>query len=38
MESTITAFHGNEKLESVEIKNLKSGEIRNFKTTELLFS
>jgi thioredoxin reductase (NADPH) len=32
MESTITAFHGNENLESVDIKNLKSGEIHNFKT------
>ncbi len=32
MESTITAFHGNENLESVDIKNLKSGETHNFKT------
>jgi thioredoxin reductase (NADPH) len=32
MESTITAFHGIENLESVDIKNLKSGEIYNFKT------
>jgi len=32
MESTITAFYGNEKLESVDIKNLASGKIRNFKT------
>jgi thioredoxin reductase (NADPH) len=32
MESVITAFHGNEKLESVDIKNLKSGESYNFKT------
>jgi thioredoxin reductase (NADPH) len=32
MESTITAFHGKENLESVDIKNLKSGEIYNFKT------
>jgi len=32
MESTITAFYGNENLESVDIKNLVSGEIRNFKT------
>ena len=32
MESTIAAFHGNEKLESIDIKNLRSGEISNFKT------
>jgi thioredoxin reductase (NADPH) len=32
MESSVTAFYGIEKLESVEIKNLKSGETRNFKT------
>jgi len=32
MESTITAFYGNENLESVDIKNLRSGEISNFKT------
>jgi thioredoxin reductase (NADPH) len=32
MESTITAFRGNENLESVDIKNLRSGEIHNFKT------
>ncbi|MHC1703689.1 MAG: NAD(P)/FAD-dependent oxidoreductase [Tenuifilaceae bacterium] len=32
MESTITAFYGQEKLESVDIKNLKTGETRNFKT------
>jgi thioredoxin reductase (NADPH) len=32
MESVITAFHGNEKLESVDIKNLKSGDSSNFKT------
>ena len=32
MESTITAFHGKENLESVDIKILKSGEIYNFKT------
>jgi thioredoxin reductase (NADPH) len=32
MESVITAFHGNENLESVDIKNLKSGESINFKT------
>ena len=28
----VEAFYGNEKLESVDIKNLKSGEITNFKT------
>lgn len=32
MESTITRFHGNEKLESVDIKNLKTGEEQNFRT------
>lgn len=32
MESVITGFCGNEKLESVEIKNIKSGEIKKFKT------
>ena len=32
MESTITAFYGNEKLESVDIKNLNTGEVTNFKT------
>jgi len=32
MESTITAFHGKENLESVDIKNLRSGETNNFKT------
>lgn len=32
MESTITAFYGEERLESVDIKNLKSGELRNLKT------
>jgi thioredoxin reductase (NADPH) len=32
MESTIAAFYGDEKLESVDIKNLKSGEVYNFKT------
>ena len=31
MESTITAFHGDVNLQSVDIKNLKSGEINNFK-------
>jgi thioredoxin reductase (NADPH) len=32
MESAITAFYGEERLESVDIKNLKSGELRNTKT------
>lgn len=32
MESTVTAFYGEEKLESVDIKNLKTGETENFKT------
>jgi thioredoxin reductase (NADPH) len=32
MESTITAFYGNDSLESVDIKNLKTGIINNFKT------
>jgi len=32
MESTITAFYGTDKIESVDIKNLKSGETTNFKT------
>jgi len=32
MDSAITAFHGNENLESVDIINLKSGETYNFKT------
>ncbi len=32
MESAITAFHGDEKLEGLEIKNLKSGELRRFRT------
>jgi thioredoxin reductase (NADPH) len=32
MESSITAFHGSENLESVDIKNLRSGELKNFKT------
>ena len=31
MESAITAFHGNENLESADIKNLRSGETQNFK-------
>lgn len=33
MESTIIAFHGNEKLESVDIKNLSTGEVRSFSTS-----
>jgi len=32
MESELTSFHGNESLESVDIKNLKTGEVQNFKT------
>ncbi len=32
MESVVTGFNGNEKIESVDIKNLKTGEIINFKT------
>ena len=32
MESTIAAFHGDEKLESVDIRNLKTEDIYNFKT------
>jgi thioredoxin reductase (NADPH) len=32
MGSAITSFYGNENLESVDIKNLKSDETRNFKT------
>jgi thioredoxin reductase (NADPH) len=32
MESEVTAFYGNEKLESVDIRNLVTGETRNFKT------
>jgi thioredoxin reductase (NADPH) len=32
MEAVITAFHGSENLESVDIKNLKTGESNNFKT------
>lgn len=32
MESVVTGFNGNEKIESVDIKNLKTGEIFNFKT------
>jgi thioredoxin reductase (NADPH) len=32
MESKITAFHGNDNLQSVDIKNLKTGLITNHKT------
>jgi len=32
MESAIIAFHGEERMESVDIKDLKSGKVRNFKT------
>jgi thioredoxin reductase (NADPH) len=32
MESTIVAFHGNEHLQSVDIKNLITGVVSNFKT------
>jgi len=32
MESSITAFYGNENLESVDIKNLKTGNTYNFRT------
>jgi thioredoxin reductase (NADPH) len=32
MESAITAFHGIEKLESVDVGNLRTGESYNFKT------
>ena len=32
MESTISAFHGNESLESVDIKNLKTGAVTRFNT------
>lgn len=32
MESTVSAFHGNENLERVDIKNLKTGEKIPFKT------
>jgi len=32
MESAITSFYGSENLENVDIKNLKTGETRNFKT------
>jgi len=32
MQSAVVAFYGNEKLESVDIKDLKSGSTINFKT------
>jgi thioredoxin reductase (NADPH) len=32
MESSITSFNGTENLESVDIKNLKSGKTQNFRT------
>jgi len=32
MESTVNAFYGAESLESIDIKNLKTGEISNFRT------
>lgn len=32
MESTLTAYYGEEKIESVDIKNLNTGEVTNFKT------
>ena len=32
MESSITSFKGAENLESVDIKNLKSGKTQNFRT------
>lgn len=32
MESVVTGFYGNEKLESVDIKDLRSGSVSNFKT------
>lgn len=32
MESSIVEFHGHEKLESVDIENLKTGKTENFKT------
>ncbi|MBN1790409.1 MAG: FAD-dependent oxidoreductase [Bacteroidales bacterium] len=32
MESAITAFHGNENLEHVDIRNLKTGNLSRFKT------
>jgi len=32
MESAVTSFYGNEKLESVDVKNLATGETKNMKT------
>lgn len=32
MESTVSEFHGEGKLESIDIKNLKTGEVANHKT------
>jgi thioredoxin reductase (NADPH) len=32
LESEITSFYGNENLESVDIKNIRSGDIYNFRT------
>lgn len=32
MESTISSFYGEESLQSVDIKNIKTGEVTNFKT------
>jgi len=32
MESELTSFNGGESIESVDIKNLKTGEIKNYKT------
>jgi len=32
MDSTITSFHGNENLEYVDIRNLKTGRVSRFKT------
>lgn len=32
MESAVTAFNGNDKIESVDIKDLKTGKMQNYKT------
>jgi thioredoxin reductase (NADPH) len=32
MESTLSAYYGEDKIESVDIKNLSTGEVTNFKT------
>ncbi len=32
LESVVTAFHGKENLESVDIRNLKTGKIKNYRT------